>query len=210
MGFAADSGMNYPALKNGRRASCTVPLEHFLDHAQIDGRLFRDAVLGARCAGSGVDLIGVVADPPPRIVDFSAEPGRVSPGGAVVVQWAVENCEGVAVSLAPRVGPIDAEGSCEIRVESATVVTLTLSAPGMKDVDEKRVIKVEEPNPASDERPVACVKTRGGWRTAKGFSAGELAAVQSTAALTVRVDPRRRSVHAVNVASLARRMNEQP
>ena len=209
LGFGDDSGMKYLALKNGRRASCTVPLAHFLDHAEIAGRLFQDAVLGARCVGSGVDLIGVMADPPPRIIDFLVEPGRVSPGGAVVVQWAIENCEGVVVSLAPGVGPVDAEGSREIRVECSTVVTLSLSAPGMKSVDEERVIEVEEPEQANDERPVALAKAVGGWRPAKGFSPGELAAVQGAAALAVRVDPRRRSVHAVNVASLDRGINEQ-
>ena len=207
VGFGDDSGMNYAALKSDRRAKCIVPLAHFLDHAQIDGRLFRDAVLGARCAGSATDLIGVAADPPPRIVEFSAEPGRISRGGTVVAQWAVENCEGVVVSIAPGIGPVDAEGSCEIRVQSPTVVTLTLSAPGMQDVDEERVIEVEDAKPASTERRVPRAKTRGRWRLAKGFSPGELAAVPGAAGLEARVDSRRRSVHAVNVASLERWMN---
>ena len=209
VGFGDEGGMNYRARKDGLRRCCTVPLAHYLDHMEIDQRLFRDVALGARFAEAAVELIGIVADPWPRIVDFSVGRGRVSPGDSVVVQWRVEDCEGVTVSLEPGVGPVGAEGSREIRVEQTMVVTLTLSAAGMEDVVEERAIEVEEPEPASAGGPVAHAKALGGWRPAKGFSAGEVAAVRGAAGLPIRADWRRRSVHAINVASLERWMNGQ-
>lgn len=209
LGFGDESSITYPAPKNGWRRNCAVPIAHYLDHAQIDRRLFRNVVLRAHCTGSAFDLIEVAADPPPRIVDFSSAPCRVSPDDAVVVRWAVENCEAVSVSLAPSVGLVDPVGSCKIRIEHATVVTLTLSAPGMESIVEERVINVEAPKPANSKQPVACAKALGGWRHAKGFSLGELEAVMGTQRLPLRVDRRRRSLHAVNVASLERWMNEQ-
>ena len=209
VGFDDEGGMNYRARKDGPRRCCAVPLAHYLDHMEIDQRLFRDAALGARLGEAAVDLIGITADPLPRIVDFSVGCGRVSPGDSVVVQWRVEDCEGVTVSLEPGVGPVGAEGSREIRVEQTMVVTLTLSAAGMEDVVEERAIEVEEPEPASAGGPVAHAKALGGWRPAKGFSAGEVAAVRGAAGLPIRADWRRRSVHAINVATLERWMNGQ-
>ncbi len=209
VGFGDEGGMNYRARKDGPRRCCTVPLAHYLDHMEIDQRLFRDAALGARLGEAAVDLIGITADPLPQIIDFSVGCGRVSPGDSVVVQWRVEDREGVSVSLEPGVGPVGAEGSREIRVEQTMAVTLTLSAAGMEDVVEERAIEVEEPGPASAGGPVAQAKALAGWRPAKGFSAGEVAAVQGAAGLPIRADWRRRSVHAINVASLERWMNGQ-
>ena len=210
VGFGDEGGMkNYRARKDGPRRCCTVPLAHYVDHMEIDQRLFRDAALGARLGEAAVDLIGITADPLPKIVDFSVGCGRVLPGNSVVVQWRVEDCEGVTVSLEPGVGPVGVEGSREIRVEQTMVVTLTVSAAGMEDVVEERAVEVEELEPASAGGPVAYAKALGRWRPAKGFSAGEVAAVQGAAGLPIRVDWRRRSVHVINVACLERWMNGQ-
>ena len=212
VGFGDESRIDHPARKQGSRFRCTVPLAHYLDHSQIDGRLFQDAVLAASFAEPAVGLMRVTADPPPRIVEFSVEPDRVSSGDVVVARWSVEDCDGVSVSLvpgAPGAGSVDADGSCEIRVEHRTLVTLTLSAPGMEEVAEERVVEVENPRLADAEKPVARARAGGGWRPAKGFSGGELSAVPGADRLPLRSDRRRRSVHAVNVASLRRWVNEQ-
>ena len=206
VGFEDEGRVDYRAHRSGAGRVVSFPLADFRDHAEIDRRLCQDTVLGVRCAGSRIETIRVAADPPPRIVDFSARPSRVSPGDAVDVRWSVEDCEGVAVSLTPGIGPVDAEGSCKIRVEHTTVVTLTLSAPAMVDLVEELPIEVEE-QPANDGQPVAQAKALGVWRPAKGFSPGELAAVPGVTG--VRADRRRRSVHAVNVATLERWSNEQ-
>lgn len=209
VGFTVEGGVNYRGKKNGQRVRCAIPLAHYLDHAEIDRRLFRDATLKAHIAGAAVDLIAVAEDPRPRIVEFSAEPVSLSPGDKAMVQWVVENSEGITLSLSPRIGVVEAEGSHEIRVDRTTVVTLTLSASGMEDLVEERVIEVMKPEAMSVTHPVACAKAVTGWRIAKGFSVGELAAVPETSGEPIRTDRRRRSVHAVNVASLERWMNEQ-
>ena len=207
--FGDDSRIDHPARKEGAGYRCVVPLAHYLDHSQIDRRLFRDAVLAGHFAESEVGLVRVAAEPPPRVVDFSVAPNRVSPGDVVVARWVVVDCEGVAVSLAPGVGPVDAEGSCEIRIQRPTVVTLTLAAPGMEEVIVERPIKVENPQSTDDEQLVAQARAVSGWRVAKGFSEGELWAVPGAEHLPLRIDRRRRSVHRVNVASLERWMSER-
>ena len=209
VGFGDDSRIDHPARKEGARYRCVVPLAHYLDHSQIDCRLFRDVVLVGHFAESDVGLVRVKAEPPPRIADFSVAPDRVSPGDVVVARWAVEDCEGVTVSLAPGVGSVEAQGSCEIRIQHPTVVTLTLAASGMKDVVAERAIKVENPQATGDEQLVAKARAAGGWRTAKGFSETELSAVPGSDLLPVRIDQRRRTMHEVNVASLERWMSER-
>lgn len=209
VGFDDDSRIDHRARKDGARYRCVVPLAHYLDHSQIDRRLFREAVLAGHFADSQAGLVHVAAEPPPRVADFSVAPDGVSAGDVVVARWAVENCEGVAVAVGPGVGPVAAEGNCEIRIEHPMVVTLTLSAPGMEEVVVERVIEVRNARPADDEQLVARARATGGWRTAKGFSEGELSAIPGTEDLPLRVDRRRRSVHGVNVVSLERWMNER-
>ena len=209
VGFRDDGATNYRATKNGRRRGCLVPVGHFVDHAEIDRRLFADAALSARFADGAVDLVEIAADAMPRIVEFSIGCGRVSPGETVAVQWRAEDCEGVIVSLAPGVGQVGSAGSREIQVEYPTTVTLTLSADGMVDVVEERVIEVVESDAANGKGPIAQAKALGGWRPAKGFSLREVSAVNGAADLPIRVDRRRRSEHAVNVALLERCLNEQ-
>ena len=209
VGFGDDSRIDHPARKEDTGYRCVVPLAHYLDHSQIDRRLFQDAVLVGRFAESEIGLVRVAAETPPTVTDFSVAPDQVSPGDLVVARWAVEDCEGVVVALAPGVGLVDAEGSCEIRVEHPTVVRLTLSAPGMDDVVEERAIKVQIPRSADGEQLVAKARAAGGWRTAKGFSETELSAVPGSELLPLRIDRRRRSMHEVNVASLKRWMSER-
>ena len=217
VGFGDESRIDHPARKEGTRSHCVVPLAHYLDHSQIARRLFRDAELSGHFAGLEVGMVRVAAEPPPRIVAFSVAPERVQAGDMAVVQWVVEDCEGVVVSLAPGVGAVDAAGSCEIRVEQPTVVRLTLMAPGMEELIEERMIDIESaqstgddsPQSTGDDQPVAQARAVGGWRAAKGFSDGELSAVPGSERLTPRADRRRRSVHPINVALLERWMNEQ-
>ena len=47
----------------GSRFCCTVPLAHYLDHSQIDGGLFQDALIAASFAEPAVGLMRVTADP---------------------------------------------------------------------------------------------------------------------------------------------------
>ncbi|MDE0055393.1 MAG: hypothetical protein OXT64_14245 [Gammaproteobacteria bacterium] len=209
VGFGDEGATNYQATKDARRRSCVVPLGHFVDHAEIDRRLFQNAALGAVFADRAVDLLEISADAPPRIVEFSVDYDQASPGDTVAVRWRAEDCDGVTVSLAPGVGQVGPEGSCEIQVEHPTRVALTLSADGMADVVEERVIDVVEPDAANGMGPVARAKALGGWRTAKGFSLREVAAVRGADGLGIRIDRRRRSEHAINVTALERCVNEQ-
>ena len=209
VGFGDEGVTNYRATKRARRRGCVVPLEHFVDHAEIDRRLFQDAALSAVFADRAVDLLEISADALPRIVEFSVGCGRVLPGDTVAVQWRAEDCEGVTVTLAPGVGHVGPEGSCEIQVEHTTRVLLTLSADRMADVVEERVIDVAEPDSANGTGPVARAKAVGGWRPAKGFSLREVSAVRGAEGLGIRIDRRRRSEHAINVAALERCVNEQ-
>ena len=209
VGFGDDGATNYRATKSGRRRGCLVPLRHFVDHEEIDRRLFVDAALRARFPDAAVGLLEIGADAMPRIVEFSVGCGRVSQGDTVVVRWRAEDCEGVTVSLGPDVGQVSPEGGQEIQVEQRTKVTLTLSAGGMADIVEERVIEVAELGSPNGRGPVARARALEGWRPAKGFSLREVSAVRGAAELSIPVDRRRRSEHAVNVASLERCVNEQ-
>ena len=209
VGFGNEGATNYRATMNAQRHGCVVPLGHFVDHAEIDRRLFGDVAFSAFFADSEVPLLEIAADPLPKIVEFSVGCGRVSPGDTVLARWRALECEGVTVSLAPGVGSVGSEGSREIQVKQLMTLTLKLSADGMADIVEERVIEVVEPDAADGRGAVAHAKAPGGWRSAKGFSPREVSAVGGATELAIRVDRRRRSVHAVNVALLERCVNEQ-
>ena len=209
VGFGDQGATNYPATKSGQRRGCVVPLGHFVYHAEVDQRLFQDAALSAYFAEAVVELVEIAADALPRIVEFTVGRSRVSPDDTVAVRWRAEECEGVAVSLGPDVGQVGSEGSREIRVEDSTTVTLTLSAAGMEDVVEGRLIEVVRPDVVRGSELVPRAKAAELWRRAKGFSLREVSAVRGAEGLAIRVDRRRRSKHAVNVAALERCMNEQ-
>lgn len=208
IGFDDVGRVPYPGRRCGRRALCIVPLRDFADHTEIDQRLFREVVLGARCGETIVDLLKVAADQLPEIAEFAVRPTRTRIGGTVAVRWRVERCEGVEVSLEPDVGPVDPEGQCSIRVERRTRVALQLAADGMDDIVRELVVELE-PAASLTPRPVPCPRTARGHRRAKGFSLGEMAAVVGSAGLPVRCDRRRRSVHSMNIASLERWINGQ-
>ena len=57
----------------------SIPLTHFVDHAQIDRRLNEDAHFNVEWAGRIVPLIVVISDPVPGICSFTAEPATISP-----------------------------------------------------------------------------------------------------------------------------------
>ncbi len=209
VGFGDEGATNYPATKSGQRRGCVVPLGHFVDHAEIDQWLFRDAALSARFAEAVVELVEIAADALPKIVEFTVGRSRVLPGDTVAVRWRADDCEGVAVSLGPDVGQVGFEGSREIRLKESTRVALTLSAAGMEDVVEGRVIEVVEPDVLNGSELVPRAKAAELWRRAKGFSLREVSAVRGAEVLAIRVDRRRRSKHAVNVAALERCVNEQ-
>ena len=209
IGFGVEGATNYSATKSGRRRGCVVPLRNFVDHEEIDRRLYRDAALSAVFAGDTVELLEIAADPLPRIVEFTVGRNRVSPGDTVAVRWRAENCGGVTVSLGPDVGQVDSEGSREIQVEHSTTVALTLSAVGMEDVVEGRVIEVVEPDVIDRSELVPRAKAAGSWRRAKGFSLREVSALRGAEGLGIPVDRRRRSKHAVNVTALERCVNEE-
>ncbi len=208
-GFDEEGRVGYPGRREGRRALCVVSLRDFADHEEIDRRLFRDAVFGARCGEAIVDLMKVAADPLPKIAEFTVAPARARVGETVAVLWRIENCEGVEVSLEPDVGPVAAEGRYKIRMDRRTRVALRLVAPGMNDLVREFFVDLEPPAASLEQQPIARARRAGSWRRAKGFSPGEMAEAAGSVRLSVRRDRRRRSAHAINIASLEDWMNAQ-
>jgi hypothetical protein len=80
-------------------------------------------------AGGGRGTSGAIqrrAQPPARIMSFSAEPANVNPGESVLLTWATENPNGV--TLDPGPGRVTPRGT--IRVTPARTTTYTLSIGG--------------------------------------------------------------------------------
>lgn len=204
--FGKECGAMYTAkTEHSSRNRFTVPFTDFRYHTEINSRLLEDAVLRGNLGAVRADLIRIVADPAPTVVEFSAVPDRVGSGQPVVVRWNVANSEGVTVSILPDIGQVGGRGSREVWVEPPCVVAITLVCDGMQTISKEIAIRAARRDRNVVERPVAYAKSRAGWRQAKGFSPGEVAATAASTA-SLRVDRRRRSVHGTNVECLRKWM----
>ena len=184
----------------------TIPLDHFVDHAQIDRRLNGDARFNVDWAGEIVTLIVITADPLPEIVSFTAEPTTVFGGEESTLEWTTRNAGDARVTMEPDTGVIESDGTCTVRPTETTRYTLTLAISGADDISRSATVAVRSVlRPA--ERPAARVmSSSGGWRSGKGFSTGEIRDAGLTAPeaadRSILIDRRRRTTHRVNVEAI--------
>jgi len=204
---------------SSRKGDVRLPLADFMDHQQIDERLFNDGLLNARFGEPGLRdqddrvtlcLVRVVADPLPEIVSFHCEPGTVESGDQATLRWKIRNAEeGVNVAIEPAIGAVEPLGDISVVLSETTTYTLKLTAPGMADLTRQVTARVRS-RPEGVQKPIACVWRARGWRPGKGFSQRELHAAGLPAAVAKRrsipIDPRRRSEHSPNVKALRRLM----
>ena len=181
----------------------TIPLAHFVDHAQIDQRLNDDAHFNVEWAGEIVPLIVISADPMPEILTFTARPETVLVGQKAILEWTTRHAGEARVALDPDAGAVDSDGTFSVRPTETAKYTLTLTAPGIDAINDTVTVIVEQPR-VPGERPTARVmSSRGEWRSGKGFSLREL----QEAGLTEKegvdrslpIDRRRRTSHRANV-----------
>ncbi len=214
--FDHEEGVRRP----NRRGEVSLPLVDFIDHQQIDERIFNDALLNVRFGEPGhsrdqddremLCLIRVAADPLPGIVSFQCDPGIVESGEQATLRWETRNAgEGVNVAIEPSVGAVPPAGDISVVLSETTTFVLKLTAPDMAEFTSQVTARVRS-RPDDVEKPVARVWRACGWRSGKGFSQRELHAAGLPAAVAKRqsipVDPRRRSEHSPNVKALRRLM----
>ena len=104
----------------------TIPLDHFVDYAQIDRRLNDDAHFNVEWAGEMLPLIQISADPIPEIVSFTAVPTTIFAGHEVILQWATRNSNQVCVAIDSDIGIVEPDGSYSVWLTKTTKYTLTL------------------------------------------------------------------------------------
>ena len=78
--------------------------------------------------------------PPARIVSFSAKPDSVQAGQPVLLSWATENPNGVAID--PEVGRVSARGSRQIFPTATTTYTLKVAGPNNTVLTQSVVVNV--------------------------------------------------------------------
>ena len=188
-----------------------IPLADFVDHAQIDQRLYRDAHFNVEWAGEIVPLIVISADPIPEIVSFTAEPRRIVAGEETVLEWATRNASDARVAMDPDAGLLESDGTCTVRPTETTRYTLTVTASGTYDVSRTVTVTLDI-LPGLDERLAARVRSHAGaWRRGKGFSSGELGdaglTVKEAVDRSIPIDRRRRTSHRANVDTIRSVLN---
>lgn len=205
-GFDDEPGLPYRRTRDSDRIE--IPLAHFANHRQIGERLREDARLAVDLDGRKLPIVTVADDPVPEIVSFAADPPAILAGQEAVLEWTIRNADDARVTLDPNAGVVESrENRRVVRPAETTRYTLVLSVPG-NDVSATVMIAVASP-PGPGGRPVVRVRSpRGGWRSGKGFSFGELRAAGLTdreaAHRSIPVDRRRRTVHPANVEALGR------
>ncbi len=180
-----------------------IPLDHFVDHAQIDQRLNAEAHFNVEWAGEVVSLIVVVADPLPEIVLFESESATLFDGEETTLKWATRNTGNAGVALEPDIGAVETDGICTVRPARTTRYTLTVSVAGLEDIIRSVTVTVNSPpRPVNQSRPHV-ISPVSGWRIGKGFSPGEFEAAGLTLTEAVErsipIDRRRRTSHQTNV-----------
>ena len=183
-----------------------IPLAHFVDHAQIDRRLYDDAHFNVEWAGEIVPLIVISADPRPEIFSFTAEPTTIFAGEETLLEWTTRNLGDARVEIAPDAGVVDSDGAITVRPTETTRYTLTLGVYGTDGVSSTVTVIVEQ-LPGAGKRPTAQVMSNGGgWRSGKGFSFRELEdaglTVKQAMKRSIRIDRRRRTSHRSNVETV--------
>ena len=120
----------------------TIPLAHFVDHAEIDRRLSEEAHFCVEWAGEKLPLIRVSADPVPEILTFTSDPPTIVPGQEAVLRWATRNVQGVRARIDPAIGYVESTGSVRVEPAASTHFTLRLTAPDIDDVTKDVAVTV--------------------------------------------------------------------
>ena len=205
-GFDEDLDRTYILQKNEDETETEIRLSDFIDYDQFDKRLNEDALLNVEYGGELITLIRVSADPVPVVVSFTAEPASVTAGEKVILHWVTQNADAVVVVLNPGIGPVESSGCRTVAPIETTNYTLRLKASDIENIIRTVTVAVH-PRPNREDKLSARVKHKGrGWRRGKGFSRGELRAVELTTLDAVRrsipIDRRRRSIHGDNIDTL--------
>ena len=183
-----------------------IPLAHFVDHAQIDRRLNRDAHFNVAWARETVRLIVISADPIPEIVSFSAEPTRIVAGDEAILKWTTRNVDDALVAMDPDAGVLESDGMCTVRPTETTKFTLTVTASDTYEISRTVTVTIDSPRGLSERLAARVLSQTGAWRSGKGFSSGELRdaglSLKEAADRSIPIDRRRRTSHRVNVDTI--------
>ena len=188
-----------------------VPLDHFVDHVQIDERLNDDARFSVELAQGIVPLIVVSADPKPEIESFTAEPAKVIAGEETVLTWTTRNAGDVRVTMNPDAGGLETNGTCTVRPAKTTRYRLILAVSGADDISRTVTVTVVSPTTLGERQNPRVMSAASGWRTGKGFSFGELEdaglTVKEAADRSIPIDGRRRTSHRANVETIRSKLD---
>ena len=208
---ALDRRYSTKAADNPSYVHLLLPLADFVAYSPVAQRLNEDAVLSVDCEGVAVPVVRIAHDPLPRVDRFTCAPQMVEKGQRATLRWVTFSTE-ADVAIVPSIGPVPPSGSMEVAPKVDTTYTLCLTAPGLGPVTSTVNVTVFARQAKPKGGPVACVATRHGqFRRGKGFALGEVSAASLTMEeakrLSIRIDKRRRSTHAVNVAMIRRLSN---
>ena len=205
--FDEEFDQKYHSRKEVDTSVVSIPLIDFIDHKQIRQR-FEDVSINIRCGDSVLTVVQILAEPMSEIVSFTWEVSKTANGEKTILRWITRNTEavGVGVSIEPEIGAVEPNGSLEVTSAGARTYTLKLTASGMNDVTQTVAVTSTL---SSDKTSVVCVRCAGErWRRGRGFSRGELLAMDLTVAEAMRqsipLDRRRRTVHLTNVKTIGR------
>ena len=200
-GFDHEIFQRYLRKKEDKKIS--IPLYHFVDHAQIDNRNNSDVYFNVAWGTEIFPLIVIPADPAPQIVQFTVTPHNISAGREAVLKWVVHNTEGASVSLEPEIGVVESSGVHTVCPTETTRYTLRIKAQGLDDISSSAEVSVNLTAKPNVRILASVLSYRGRWRTGKGFSSSELQIAGLTRKNAERqgipIDKRRRSSHLINI-----------
>ena len=128
----------------------SIPLVHFVDHAQIDRRLSEEAHFCVEWAGEKLSLIRICADPAPEIFTFTSDPPTIIAGQEVVLRWDSRNAQNVRARIDPAIGPVEPTGSVRVEPAATTEFTLRLKSSDIDDVTRMVSVTVQSSQDARD------------------------------------------------------------
>ena len=209
VGFGDD--LDQPYRRTIKNDHISVPLVHFVDHAQIDKRLSDDACFNVECAQEIVPLIVISADPMPEILSFDAEPTTIVVGEETALEWKTRNASNVRIAIVPDAGAVEVDGTCIVCPAETTTYTLMLAVLGADDISRTVTVTVNSPAIPGEQQAPRVISTASGWRTGKGFSTGELEdaglTAKEAANRSIPIDRRRRTSHQANVETIRRMLD---
>ena len=185
-----------------------VPLDNFVDYAQIDSRLKQDAHFSIEWAGKTIPLIQITADPQPEVVSFTAIPSVIFAGQEAILRWTTQNTEQFCVEIDNGVGIVESNGSHSVWPTETTTYTLTLDVFGASEEMGIATVTVDSLSIQNELQTVRVKCSGNGWRSGKGFSLGEIQDaglnLQEINSRSIRIDRRRRSSHLINIETIRR------